>query len=452
MPDHDSMVHLDGTTLEGGGQLLRLALSLSSLTHKAIHVTDIRGRRGSLSARSEGGGLKGSHLAAVKWLAHCADATLNGAEVKSKELIFEPSHCVGEIPRSGGTVQSPSSFKKAKAAGQILWQDRYDGDRIVRKESFVPASTPGSIFLIFQAILPYILFSAPLGEHISQTIFDEQQLSICHRLIIEGGTNVSKSPSYEYIDQVLLPMLRRKVGIPEIKMTMDKRGWTQGRTEVGRVTFDITPLPVGSMLPSFEFTKRGKVARFYVSILAPEIASRQSIRQTATEEILKRYPEIDIDFPVDEDSMHPKRLYLLLVAETSEGFRLGRDWMYDRKATASTAQQKNKQLVEMVLNELEKELEHGGCVDEYMQDQLVVFQALVEGRAKIDYGKGQTVSLHTQTARWVAEQVLGMKFEETGMCEGQAFRVGERFGDREGKATHRLSKDIEKLQIADEPP
>ena len=450
MPEDVSTIHLDGTTLEGGGQLLRLALSLSSLTHIPIHVTNIRGNRGPLSARSEGGGLKGSHLAAVKWLAHCTNATLSGAEIRSKELTFGPLHYAKEAPKCSEIPQSPSSIKKAKSAGEIVWQDRYDGHRIVRKESFIPASTPGSIFLVLQALLPYILFSAALDEFDPQYTSDEQQMPICHRLIIEGGTNVSKSPSYEYIDQVLLPMLHNKVGIPTIKMTMDKRGWTQGRTEVGRVTFDITPLPMGSALPSFEFKSRGKVNHFYVSILAPEIASRQVIRQTVTEEILKRYPETDIDFPIDEDSRHPKRLYLLLVAETSEGFRLGRDWMYDRKATASTTQEKNRQLVEKVFAELEKELEHGGCVDEYMQDQLVVFQALANGRARVEYGKGQTASLHTQTARWVAEQVLGMKFDEMGMCDGQAFKVGEKFRERKRNENTVLAQDMESLKITKE--
>lgn len=450
MSKSTSAIHLDGTTLEGGGQLLRLALSLSSLTHLPIHVTDIRGRRGPLSAPSEGGGLKGSHLAAVKWLAHSTGATTIGAEVRSRELKFEPSKQLNETRKSSDSIKTTSSMKKAKAAGEILWQDRYEGDKLVRKESFIPASTPGSIFLVLQALLPYILFSAPLDEPISNSASDDQQKPVCHRLIIEGGTNVSKSPSHEYIDQVLLPMLHKKVGIPSIKMSMDKRGWTQGRTEVGRVTFDITPLPSGTTLSSFRFTKRGEVTRFIVSIFAPDATSRQSIRDKAIKEILRRYPEAEIDFAVDEDSRHPKRLYLHLVAETSEGFRLGRDWMYDRKATASTAQQKNEQLVEKVLGDLEKELAHGGCVDEYMQDQLVVFQALAEGSAEVDYGNGRSASLHTQTARWVAEQILGMKFNEKGECNGQALRVGERVWEREGKHKEDLAESMEKLSLAKE--
>lgn len=334
--------------------------------------------------------------------------------------------------------------------GEILWQDRYDGDTLIRKESFIPASTPGSIFLVLQALLPYILFTAPLDEQKPGCAQSEDPKPIVHRLIIEGGTNVSKSPSYEYVDQVLLPMLR-KVGIPPIKMSMDERGWTHGRSEIGRVAFDITPLPMGSTLPSFSLTKKGEVIRFYVSILAPDPTSRETIRQRSTERILKYYPYVDIEFPVDEDSKHPKRLYLHLAAETSEGVRFGRDWLYDKKATEYSAPQKCEQLVNRVFNNLCEELSHGGCVDEYMQDQLVVFQALAEGRSEVKYGEGvgHGPSLHAQTARWVTEQILGTKFDGRGVCNGVALRVGEKFWERNQKADEVLAEGVGKLGISE---
>ena len=86
-----------------------------------------------------------------------------------------------------------------------------------------------------------------------------------------------------------------------------------------------------------------------------------------------------------------------------------------------------EKLVSKVMKDLKKELKHGGCVDEYMQDQLVVFQALAAGKAEVDRGIDREATLHTKTARWVAEQVVGASFDELGGCHGLEYAVGEDF-------------------------
>jgi hypothetical protein len=83
-------VRLDGTTLEGGGQLLRLSLGLSALSGIPIKIDRIRGNR------SGGGGLKWQHLTSVNWLGHLSAADMEGAEHKSQTLLFKPSTKVSE--------------------------------------------------------------------------------------------------------------------------------------------------------------------------------------------------------------------------------------------------------------------------------------------------------------------------------------------------------------------
>ena len=89
MAKRNTPVELLGTVLEGGGQLLRLALGLSAITSTPLKVTNIRGNRGG------GGGLKLQHLKAVNWLANASGARTEGAERASKTLEFWP----GEIVR-----------------------------------------------------------------------------------------------------------------------------------------------------------------------------------------------------------------------------------------------------------------------------------------------------------------------------------------------------------------
>ncbi|KAL2044053.1 hypothetical protein N7G274_003576 [Stereocaulon virgatum] len=403
----DPPLHLDGTTLEGGGQLLRLALSLSSLTHIPIHVTEIRGKRGKISSPGSAGGLKPAHLAGVEWLAKATAARTEGMKVKSRELVFRPS-----------TTRSAIVMDGSQSEGAGVWKDVYQDGKMVRRESRISMATPGAITLILQAILPYVLFCG------SATISDQYETVPLH-ITIEGGTNVTNSPSIEYVDQVLLPMLSLKLGISPVSTTLHKRGWSSGRNQVGSVTFAIEPLYSASTLPTFVFQDRGSLAKVHVSILVPGVSIRNIVRNMVTTKLLAFYPDIDILFPVDEDSRSDKRLYILLVAETSNGYRLGCDWLFDMKSKGSAVEQKCERLVSKVIKDLKRELEHGGCVDEYMQDQLVIYQALVVGRAQVDGGKGKEGTLHTRTARWVAEQILGLNFDEAGQCEGVGLVVGE---------------------------
>jgi RNA 3'-terminal phosphate cyclase (ATP) len=200
-----SPIQLEGTTLEGGGQLLRIAIGLSSLTKTPIHITNIRGKR------SGGGGLKAQHLTSVQWLARACNARLSGAGLKSKDIMFTPSATANGITEELETTD-------------------------IR----IKQTTPGSVNLVLQAILPYLLFSGAAQSPI--------------RVRITGGTNVSNSPSVEYIAQVLVPMLEL-IGIPHIDTDIHSRGWSQGSTSLGSVTYTLTPLT--SRMPAFKLVNRG---------------------------------------------------------------------------------------------------------------------------------------------------------------------------------------------------
>ena len=77
-------------------------------------------------------------------------------------------------------------------------------------------------------------------------------------------------------------------------------------------------------------------------------------------------------------------------------------------------------------------VEGGGCVDGWMQDQLVPFMALADGdggeRSEMLVGE---LTLHTRTAMWVAERMTGCEFEVErvdgggGGGEDDAWRGGE---------------------------
>ena len=420
----DTPLQIDGTTLEGGGQLFRLALSLSALTSKPIRVTDIRGKRGGSSRTGKDGGIKPAHHAGAAWLARATRAVTDGLEVKSKELLFCPT----------SQVEAQSADDDDLNKDSEVWEDVFESGKLVRRETKILMRTPGSVFLVLQAMLPYVLFYPTVLQ-------SEDPDPVPLRLTIEGGTNVWHSLSFEYADQILFPILQNKLGLGPFKLKLNRRGWSTGSASVGKIQLDVIPHQSDRALPAFSLVERGDIVKFRVSILAPDNRWRNELRDSVVRKVLQRWPDVDIEFPVDDFSGHQKRIYLLLIAESSNGYLLGRDWLYDEKINEAKPGKTIERIVSKVIQDMEAELEHGGCIDEWLQDQLVVFQALADGKSFIE---GRDPSLHTQTARWLAREMLDIEFDEQGNCEGVAFAA------RPGSQDELLSKtngSLEQLEI-----
>ncbi|MGE5155597.1 MAG: RNA 3'-terminal phosphate cyclase [Bdellovibrio bacteriovorus] len=150
---------VDGALGEGGGQVLRSALSLSLLTGQPCHVARIRAGR-------ERPGLRPQHLAAVQTAAQISGARVSGDRVGSREIHFEP-----------GPVRP----------GEYLFD----------------IGTAGATALVLQTILvPLALAPGP------------SQVSIL------GGTHVPRSPCFHYLDWQWRSLLQR-IGIPfDLALTM----------------------------------------------------------------------------------------------------------------------------------------------------------------------------------------------------------------------------------------
>jgi RNA 3'-terminal phosphate cyclase (ATP) len=98
----DSLVELDGSEGEGGGQILRSALALSILTRRPFKLVNIRARRSQP-------GLRPQHLMCVRAAGQISGANYKGAAVGSAVLYFEPGDVTaGDYTFTIGTAGATS--------------------------------------------------------------------------------------------------------------------------------------------------------------------------------------------------------------------------------------------------------------------------------------------------------------------------------------------------------
>ena len=163
-----ALIPLDGSRGEGGGQVLRTALTLSAVTGQGFEITQIRARR----TRP---GLRPQHVAAVRAVAMACDAKTSGLFEGSPDLRFEPGKAnAGDFRFEIGTAGASSLVLQtvlpvlatADAESRCCGAGRHPRARGARASSICPDTGrrwfPASAFpLVTSSCAPA---SIPAGE------------------------------------------------------------------------------------------------------------------------------------------------------------------------------------------------------------------------------------------------------------------------------------------------
>lgn len=216
------MLHIDGSYGEGGGQILRTAVSLSVLTHMPITVSRIRSNRPNP-------GLRPQHLIALSIMKTLSHARTTGLSIGSSEITFEP----GEV--------EAGSFE-------------FD------------IGTAGSMTLVFQTILLGMLYT------------DERV-----HIRLHGGSDVKWAPSWDYFTQVFLPVIE-EMGVV-VSAELFKRGYYPKGGGIAEITIEPLSEKLSSF-KFMSFQPDQLFGQVHLGNLADHIAKRmkQSVMKKAVNE------------------------------------------------------------------------------------------------------------------------------------------------------------------------
>lgn len=235
---------IDGSQGEGGGQILRTALSLAAIEGRAVRLEKIRAGRPNP-------GLAAQHVTCARAVAALCRADIAGDEIGSRCLEFAP----GAAVRAGNYAFDISATRKGGSAGATS--------------------------LVLQAVLlPLAL--AQGGSRIS----------------LRGGTHVAWSPPFDYLQQVWLPALA-KLGIAA-DMELRRSGWyPAGEGEFHAVISGLSPQERGRLRPLTLF-ERGPLQSVTGRAIAANLPLRVARRMAgAARELLK---SCGIDAAIDMET------------------------------------------------------------------------------------------------------------------------------------------------------
>ena len=341
------LFEIDGSQKSGSGTILRLSVALAAITGQPLHIFNIRHNRPQP-------GLKPQHLEAVLTAAKLCKAQLQGATLGSRELWFKPRQIVG------GTFQAE-------------------------------IGTAGNIPMLLMTILPICIYAkTPV------------QLQVC-----KGGTDTIQAPTINYLQNVLLPTLK-KMNI-DAKIIIKRYGYYP--KGMGEVILTIQPTLNLKPINLEKFGNLTQVGGVSVCTFLSnqKVAERQA--QAATENLFKKGYSAKIQIVNDTSNAIQKGSSIVLWAKTDTGVILGADAIGEVKKTSEAV---GKEAAE----KLSTELVTSPTVDVHLADMLIPYIALAKGKSVF---LAREITEHLETNIWLAEKMLNARFKVEKM--GRSYRI-----------------------------
>ncbi len=371
------MICIDGSYLEGGGQILRTALAFSTLTLQPFEIFNIRNGRPNP-------GLQPQHLACIKALEEFCSASSEGAEVGSATVRFYPG------------------WPKSRTLS-------------------VDIGTAGSATLLLQAVLLPALFAH--GR-------------VSFKLV--GGTNVLHSPPVEYFSSVFLPHLG---SFGKVDFSMLSRGYFPrggGKVEVDiRPFFRIGDYgnfagfrsDVLNKLQPMMLVDRGRllkvsgVSHASADLRKGGVAERQA--SAARLSLVRQLQKLGVDCPVIIQSEYSDTLStgsgISLFAHFAASGKDEPDSLHPVILGSDSLGERGKR-AELVGEEaaagLVAEVSSGACVDHCLADQLIPLMAIAGGVIRTS-----EITSHCMASIFVVEQFLRAPLASADVRLGRQFEV-----------------------------
>jgi RNA 3'-terminal phosphate cyclase (ATP) len=309
-------------------------------------------------------------------------------------ILGEPLHIFNIREKRSQPGLRPQHLEAVLAAGRLCSAQVQGATLGSREIWFTPGDvqggvvaseigTAGSIPMLLLTVLPICAYAK---RHVSLRV-------------TKGGTDVRNAPTVNYLKHVLLPMLAR-MGL-KATLTVKKYGYYP--KGMGEIILEVDPC---SNLSPVRLERFGQLQYVKGISVCTFLADRKvAERQAAAAEALLKSAGLVPNIEIVNDLSNPlqKGSSLVLWAETDSGALLGGD-------AIGELGKPSEKVGREAANNLIKEITARATVDSHLADMLVPYVALAEGSSVYLSG---LVTEHLDTNIWLAEKILGTKFQVT---------------------------------------